>query len=134
MESPPWECQNIGLMGRGGCKTPYKHAGNEGGSDRAKEIHTAHHKPMYANKVGRQYSGLIHKQIRRHTIAEPHLQTRCRDSRMVHEIQHHSESVPHTGERQLHSGLLIRGSYLPTEWQLHQDVVKKVSYAPRNHR
>ena len=32
--------------GGGGCKTPYKHAGNEGGSDRAKEIHTAHHKPI----------------------------------------------------------------------------------------
>ena len=32
--------------GAGGCKTPYKHAGNEGGSDRAKEIHTAHHKPI----------------------------------------------------------------------------------------
>ena len=32
---------------------------------------------------------------------------------MVHEIQHHSESVPHTGERQLHSELLIMGQLPP---------------------
>ena len=32
---------------------------------------------------------------------------------MVHEIQHHSESVPHTGERQLHSELLITGQLPP---------------------
>ena len=32
------------------------------------------------------------------------------------------------------ANFLSRDSYLPMEWLLHQDVVKKVSHALRNHR
>ena len=104
--SPPRKYQNIEAMGRHRRKTAHQHDGNESSPARTEKICTSHQKQMRANKIRQYDGGRIHKQTRRNKVTKP-LPPVCEHPSMVHGTQHHTQSVSHTREGQLCSGLLI---------------------------